>query len=139
MEAKIVIRIAVCDDEQYMAEKISTMVSDFFCRKNTEKSNKNHSKNSECSYSECKYFEIEHFQIEVTQFSSGESLLGSEQAFDILFLDIQMKDINGMETARRLRDRGFKGCLSREGMTAALFLLMRLYTARLSAERYICI
>lgn len=83
------IRIAVCDDEQSMSDRISAMVSDFFRGKQSS----------------------EHFEIEVTQFSSGEALLQSDKTFDLLFLDIQMKEMDGMETARRLRSQGFKGYL----------------------------
>ena len=38
-------------------------------------------------------------------FSSGEDLLNTTYHFDIIFLDIQMEGINGMETARRLRNQ----------------------------------
>lgn len=79
------IRIAICDDEKYMSDKISTMVSDFFRRKNTE--------------------------ILISQFSSGKELLEYDKIIDILFLDIQMKGIDGMATARKLRSRKFKGFL----------------------------
>lgn len=79
------IRIAICDDEKYMSDTIKAMVSDFFRRKSIE--------------------------IVITQFSDGEELLKYNEAIDILFLDIQMKDIDGMETARKLRDRKFKGFL----------------------------
>ncbi len=39
-------------------------------------------------------------------FSDGKSLLDSGHDFDLILLDIQMKDLNGMETAKRLRQRG---------------------------------
>lgn len=79
------IHIAVCDDEKYMSDKIKAMVSDFFRRKNME--------------------------IAVFQFSSGAELLKCDKRMDILFLDIQMKGIDGMETAKELRSRKFKGFL----------------------------
>lgn len=79
------LHIAICDDEKYMSDKIKAMTSDFFHRKNME--------------------------IEILQFSSGKKLLEYGQAIDILFLDIQMDGINGMETARKLRGRKFKGFL----------------------------
>ena len=47
----------------------------------------------------------------ITRFSSGEELLKYDGRIDILFLDIQMKEMDGMETARRMRKRKFKGFL----------------------------
>lgn len=44
-------------------------------------------------------------------FASGEELLQYEDHIDILFLDIQMKKLNGMETAKKLRQSDFKGFL----------------------------
>ncbi len=79
------LHIAICDDEKYMSDKIRMMASDFFCRKNMD--------------------------IVISQFSSGEELLKYDKVIDILFLDIQMKDTDGMETARKLRNQGFKGIL----------------------------
>lgn len=79
------VRIAICDDEKNTSDKIRTMVSDFFRRKNME--------------------------ISITQFSNGEELLKYDKTIDILFLDIQMNGIDGMETARKLRSRKFKGFL----------------------------
>lgn len=39
----------------------------------------------------------------IEAYSSGNALLGSGHFFDIVFLDIQMEGINGIETARKLR------------------------------------
>ena len=79
------IRVGICDDEHYMSDTIRAMVSDFFRNKNIE--------------------------IIILQFLSGEELLKYDKQIDILFLDIQMKGIDGMETARKLRRRKFKGYL----------------------------
>ncbi|MDE7310108.1 MAG: LytTR family DNA-binding domain-containing protein [Eubacterium sp.] len=79
------IRIAICDDEKYMSDHIKAMASDFFRRKNME--------------------------ITILQFSCGDELLKYGKQVDILFLDIQMKGTDGMETARRLRERRFRGFL----------------------------
>ena len=80
-----VIHIAVCDDEKSMSDSICAMASDFFRRKNME--------------------------TVTVRFSCGEQLLNYEAPIDILFLDIQMRGIDGMETARELRRRRFQGFL----------------------------
>lgn len=79
------IRIAICDDEKDMSDAMKAMVSAFFYRKNME--------------------------IAISQFPCGEALLKYDKPIDILFLDIQMKGMDGMETARKLREREFKGFL----------------------------
>lgn len=79
------IRVVICDDEKYMSDLIRTRVSDFFRKRNME--------------------------IAISQFSTGEDLLKYDKKIDILFLDIQMKGIDGMETAKEMRNRNFKGFL----------------------------
>lgn len=41
----------------------------------------------------------------VACFSSGEELLAAEKQFDIIFLDIQMGGINGIEAAKQVREK----------------------------------
>lgn len=41
----------------------------------------------------------------IYQFASGEELLASKQIFDLVFLDIYMSGMTGMETARRLQQK----------------------------------
>ena len=79
------IHIAICDDEKCMADKLEKMTVDFFGKKNTE--------------------------ISVVQYYSGEDLLKSNEKNDILFLDIGMQGLDGIETARRVREQGYKGFL----------------------------
>ena len=79
------IHIAICDDEKYMSDHIKALVSDFFRKKNRE--------------------------VCLRTFSSGEELLSGGGQIDICFLDIQMKGMDGMETARRLRADKFQGFL----------------------------
>lgn len=79
------IHIAICDDEKYISDNIKVFASDFFRKKNRE--------------------------IQLRTFSSGEELLGYDGQIDILFLDIQMKGMDGIETAKRLRAGRFKGFL----------------------------
>ena len=68
-----------------MSDHIRSFVSDFFRKKNRE--------------------------ISLRMFSGGEELLSYNGQIDILFLDIQMKDMDGMETARKLRADKFRGFL----------------------------
>ncbi len=79
------ISVAICDDEKYMSDQIEKSVSDFFHGKNME--------------------------VVVSQFPCGEELLRYDKPIDLLFLDIQMKETDGMTVARKLRKRGFRGFL----------------------------
>ncbi len=75
------IKIAVCDDEPFMAQEISDRLTKYMGEKRIT------------SY-------------RVSSFSSGQTLLESGCDFDLIFLDIQMERPDGMETARMLRQRG---------------------------------
>ena len=79
------IRIVICDDEKHMSHHIKAFVSNFFQKKNRE--------------------------IHIRTFLSGEELLNYDGQIDILFLDIQMKGMDGMETAKKLRADRFRGFL----------------------------
>ncbi len=57
------------------------------------------------------FFRKKNREISLRMFSSGEELLNYNGQIDILFLDIQMKDMDGMETARKLRADKFRGFL----------------------------
>ena len=43
----------------------------------------------------------------VRQFSSGHELLHSSENFDIIFLDIIMRNLDGMRTAQMFREKAF--------------------------------
>ena len=79
------IRIAICDDEKYMSDQIQELACAFFGRRNRETA--------------------------IRRFSCGPELLEYDGQIDILFLDIQMKGMDGMETAKRLRAGKFRGFL----------------------------
>lgn len=68
-------RIAICDDEKDIRELIANKV------------------------------EKQYPDAEIIFFQSGEELLLVDESIDILFLDIQMSGIDGMETARELRKK----------------------------------
>lgn len=79
------IKAAVCDDEPYMQDDIIAKLSEYM-------------KSKEVSY-------------QLDCFSNGSELLKSNKAYDLLFLDIQMTEPNGLETAKLLRERKFCGLL----------------------------
>ena len=57
------------------------------------------------------FFRKKNREICFRTFSSGEELLSYDGQIDICFLDIQMKGMDGMETARKLRASKFRGFL----------------------------
>ena len=69
-------KIAICDDEKYIRDFIKDCIT-------SELSN-----------------------ADILCFESAESFLKANENADIMFLDIQMPGINGMELARRVRFRG---------------------------------
>lgn len=77
MMQMISIRIAVCDDQSEERKKIIRLIQD--------------------------YIEKEQFAVQIDEFESGESFLSSDiSVYSLIFLDIFMNGINGMETARQL-------------------------------------
>ena len=59
-----------------------------------------------------RYADERKLQLTVCAFEDGESFLRSyENNFEIVLMDIEMQGIDGMETARRLRERDEKVCL----------------------------
>ena len=71
-------RIAICDDEKCIRELIGNKVKE------------------------------QYPDSEIVFYQSGEEMLLSDKHVDILFLDIQMSGIDGMETARELRKKDKK-------------------------------
>ncbi len=80
------IKIAICDDEPFMAQEIAGLLSGYMEEKRIT---------SYC----------------VSSFSNGRSLLECDRNFDLIFLDIQMEQPDGMETAKLLRRRGDRSLL----------------------------
>lgn len=75
------LKIAVCDDEPFMAQEISDLLSKYM------------EENYLASY-------------RISSFSCGQALLESDRDFDLIFLDIQMEPPDGMATAKMLRQQG---------------------------------
>lgn len=76
------IRIAICDDEQKDREFIKETLN--------------------------KYLNGQMHLFHIREFESGESFLESKESFDLIFMDIYMQEMTGMEVAKELRARGDK-------------------------------
>lgn len=72
-------RIAICDDQQEYRKLIIQYVQF--------------------------YFQEHLLDLETYEFGSGEELLSSDKTFDIVFLDIEMNELNGIQTAKELNIR----------------------------------
>lgn len=80
-----IIKFAVCDDEAWMRESLSARLSE--------------------------YMKARSIPCQIDCFSSGREFLACADPFDLVFLDIFMKQPDGMETARILRGNGYQGLL----------------------------
>lgn len=76
------IKIAVCDDDEKDLKKINDIIKS--------------------------YMEEKPIDYTIDNFESGEELLGAEDKFDLIFLDIVMEGINGIQTGRKLREMNRK-------------------------------
>lgn len=68
--------IAICDDEKIYRDEIEHLVDEYFADKNSD--------------------------YECRQYSCGNELAQDEQVYDIVFLDIEMEEMSGIETAKAL-------------------------------------
>ncbi|MBD5458767.1 MAG: response regulator transcription factor [Lachnospiraceae bacterium] len=74
------LRIAICDDEQFYREKIQMLLK--------------------------RYFKEYDLQYEISTFVSGEDFLlqcENRVKYDIVFMDISMEELDGMQTAQQIR------------------------------------
>lgn len=72
-------KFAICDDEKHFRDQLKMNIS--------------------------VYMEERRLYFDICEFASGEDLLASDKAFDMVFLDYQMSGIDGMDAARELRRR----------------------------------
>lgn len=71
-------KIAICDDNNDIIKEITDFINEYGRNNNAK--------------------------FEILAFNDGDELLTSEQKFDLIFLDIEMKHINGLEAAERIRE-----------------------------------
>lgn len=74
------ISFAVCEDEDYFASKLETLLRQYASEKNTK--------------------------IYVRRFTNGEALMQSEKTFDIILMDIKLSGKDGVTVMHRLREAG---------------------------------
>ena len=74
-------QVAICDDESEFRQELKASI--------------------------LKYKLNKHIAVDIYEFDNGHSLLNSDQIFDIVFIDYQMPELDGFETAKRLRERKF--------------------------------
>lgn len=72
-------KIALCDDERFWADKLHKLISEY-----------NDARHTDCY---------------ITVFSSGSELLKRGEKYDVIFMDYQMKGLDGIETARKIREQ----------------------------------
>lgn len=76
------LKVAVCDDEDYIVDLIEEYVLRFGKENNMD--------------------------FKIYKFYEGEALIKSEMRFDLVFLDIMMNQLDGIETGKILKDRYMK-------------------------------
>lgn len=75
-------QVAICDDEKIFRDELKKKLLEYRSEKRIE--------------------------IDIYEFESGNSLLNSENVFDMVFIDYQMPGLDGLETAKSMR---LKNCI----------------------------
>lgn len=75
----IFLNIAICDDNQDFRTFLEDSLRNYFYEKS--------------------------ISLNIFQFKSGEELLANKLLFDLIFLDVEMENINGIETGKELKKR----------------------------------
>ena len=73
------LHIAICDDEERDLIKLEKLIADYAVKNNV--------------------------LYKIYSFSDGMALLAEKKKFDLVFLDIEMPGINGIETAQKIREQ----------------------------------
>lgn len=79
------IRIAICDDEEFFVDELYAQIKEFFLNKRVE--------------------------FRAAKYAGGKALADYAHDYDLIFLDVKMQDQDGFKTAKVLRERGFSGHL----------------------------
>lgn len=76
------LKIAICDDEMEVANEVERYI--------------------------LQYGDENDIDFQIDKYSSGEALLKADLCFDVIFLDIIMKKINGIETGKAIKNNNIK-------------------------------
>lgn len=71
------LRVAICDDEELYRKSVEVECREYFLNKGNSKSMPD--------------------SVDISFFSSGEEVIASDEEFNILFLDIEMQEVDGIE------------------------------------------
>ena len=71
-------RILICDDDSSITQSLSQIIKVYFKKKKVN-------------------------VLDIVTFNDGDSLLSDKSPKDIVFLDVEMPGLNGIETAKELR------------------------------------
>lgn len=74
------LRIAICDDDERFQIRLEKLIKKYFSGKTLELP-------------------------EITKYSSGESMIKSEQEFDIVLMDVEMSRLSGLYTIKKIKPR----------------------------------
>lgn len=72
-------KIAICDDQSAHIDLLKPYINEFF--------------------------RIKEMDIEISDFNSGDSILETEETFDIIFLDMKLGDTTGINVAKQLKSK----------------------------------
>ena len=88
-------QIAICDDEKELRDELKARIIEYRTQKL--------------------------IVTDIYEFNDGQSLLKSNQVFDIIFIDYQMPGLDGLETAKILRKKILFAVLFLSRIIPALF------------------
>ena len=75
-------KAAICDDEKVFRDKIAELISE--------------------------YGQQRHIDIICDKYSDGKTLLPHTDKYDIIFIDYQMRELNGIDVSRKIREKNKK-------------------------------
>lgn len=78
-------KIAICDDQLAHIDMLKPYINEFF--------------------------RIKEMNVEIREFYSGTSILKCEEIFDIIFLDIELGDISGIDIAKQLKEQNLNSVI----------------------------